>query len=250
MLGLRDAVVTLTRIPLRVGDYDERRQARSVAWYPVVGALTGTLVGATALAAAWAGLPAGAAAVLAVTAELLLIGALHADGLADTADGLAGRDPEHRLAIMKDHAVGVYGVCTLTLAVLLKVLLLAELVQLGPMRFLGIVIGGYALSRAVIALPALLLSYPRAEGTGRAVVAGITPTITVLALLTGIVICAVSAAWSTPAMTVGALLATAAVGAYARARLGGATGDILGATAELALLATLIASLMPSFTIT
>ena len=119
------ALQLLTRLPVGDPMESDRDVADSVAWYAVVGALVGGLSGFVWWMAALA-LPTRAAAVLAVGATVMLTGALHEDGLADTADGLfGGRTPADRLRIMKDSATGAYGVLALVLIVLLRVNLLA-----------------------------------------------------------------------------------------------------------------------------
>src|SRR5918999_885579 len=105
---LTAALAFLTRAPVPAGDL-----VRAAPLFPVVGAALGALVGATAVG-------------LAVT------GALHVDGLADSADGLAGRDRDHALAIMRDHAVGTYGACALVLDLLAKTVALAHLDAIFP----------------------------------------------------------------------------------------------------------------------
>lgn len=113
------------------------------------------------------------AATMAVATEAALTGALHLDGLADCADGLAGRDREHRLQIMKDHSIGVYAAATLVLHLLLKVAALSTLLQaLRPGEMLLLLIGVYSASRGVMLPLARLLPYARVEGVARGVVQG------------------------------------------------------------------------------
>jgi len=117
------AVQFLTRLPTpRLDDLPPAWLARSGKYFPLVGGLVGGL-SALALLGAHAVWPSGPLpALLAVAVALVLTGALHEDGLADTADGFGGgRSPAQRLAIMKDPRLGTYGALTLGLAVAGKV---------------------------------------------------------------------------------------------------------------------------------
>ena len=127
MRGLRAAVGLLTRVPVgRIGS-DQLDTSRAIAWLPVVGAVIGVVVaGGYGLLVQL--LPNLAAAALAVTLGIVITGALHEDGLADTVDAFgAGGGPEETLRILKDPTHGTYGVIALVLSILLRVLALAAL---------------------------------------------------------------------------------------------------------------------------
>src|SRR5438045_786510 len=106
--GLRAAIVFLTRVPAGGFPYREPEWRWAPAWFPLVGAGVGAVAGGVAWLAAGAGsLVAGA---LAVIASLLVTGAFHEDGLADTADALGGAyDREKLFAILKDSRIGSFG---------------------------------------------------------------------------------------------------------------------------------------------
>ena len=105
---LRVAFAFLTRLP--VGSPPDLPLARAAWAFPVVGALVGAIGGGIYLCAEFVGLAGSTAALLAVGATVLATGALHEDGLADTADGLVARgDPARRLAVMRDSRIGTYG---------------------------------------------------------------------------------------------------------------------------------------------
>jgi adenosylcobinamide-GDP ribazoletransferase len=234
---LRSAVAAvgfLTAVPVGrhagTADGDLLRDG-SVA-FPVVGAALGAAVGLTAWAAAFV-LPAFPSAVLGVGAGVLLTGALHLDGLADTADGvgawLSGADPS---TAMHDPRLGVFGGAALMLDLALKVAVLSALVA-GP-RFPVEVIAAGALGRA--ASVAVLATTPyagEAGGTGawtRGVGLGRCLAATVLAAAIGL------AAVGLPAfgaMTVATAAMAGVLRRWSRRHLGGMTGDTLGATAEL-----------------
>lgn len=248
-----DAVAFLTRVPVPArGGFD----LAGAAWaFPVVGALVGAVVGVVAAGGSLV-VPVLVAAVLAVVVEVVLTGALHLDGLADCADGCGGRDRASRLAIMKDHSVGVYGVAAVALDLLLKVALLHGLLVVGAGTghwwVVAVTAAVWALSRTMMLPLAVALPYARAEGTGRALVEGLTWRRVVVALGVAGVLLTV-AAWvsvlasgtarpgvalvvATPVVATTSLL----VGLWARRTLDGVTGDVLGATAELTLLSGLL----------
>lgn len=215
------------------GDLGETAEdmAAAVGWFPLVGlVLGGLLAGLSALLDGMFSAPVRA--FLLVLALAAFTRGLHLDGLSDTADGLLShRDRERRLAIMKDSRVGTFGVLALIFIVGLKTLLLAETVGPGAWRaaLLFPVLGRWAAS-----LTAGLSSYARPEGglgrsfvdlAGKRELAGAA----VLALVSSVLI--LGAAGLVAALAVG-LTAVAGVQVWRR-QIGGATGDILGATVEL-----------------
>jgi adenosylcobinamide-GDP ribazoletransferase len=239
--ALTDATTLLTRLPLpRTRPPSEAEVVRGAVCFPVVGAGIGLAVAATATTCAlW--LPPGVAAVLAVAVDLRVTGALHLDGLADSADGLAGSDRDHALAIMRDHSVGVYGMIAIGLDLLLKSAALAALVVPGSgAGAVAPVVAAYALSRAAPLPLACLLDYPRAEGTGRAIVQGLTPGRVAAGVGVAAVVAVAAGSATAAAMLAAGAIATLAVGVTARRRVGGVTGDVLGASVELAVLSALV----------
>jgi adenosylcobinamide-GDP ribazoletransferase len=224
------AVGFLTRLPLgRSAGPDAL--TRGAPLFPLVGAAIGGAVGGVAVGSAQV-LPALAAGALAAAAELIATGALHADGLADSADGLAGRDRERALAIMRDHSLGAYGASALVLDLVLKAVALGALAEEGAVLP---VVAAFALSRAVPLPLAAALPYARpGEGTGRLLAerTGIRAVAAGAAL--AIAVSVATAGLAALALVACAVAVAAVVGALARRRLGGVTGDVMGAGIELA----------------
>lgn len=194
-------------------------------WFPVVGAGLGLALGGL-----WWGAdrlwPPAVAAALVVVADLGLTGALHLDGLVDSADGMLSHvPPERRLEVMATPDVGAFGLAAGASALLLRFAALAAL-RPAPLLLAGLWCG----SRTAMALVALALPYARAEGGladaflgDRAAPIGVAGLATA-ALLAGL--------WRVgPGLAAVAALAVAAaaVAALGRRRLGGFTGDVLGA---------------------
>ncbi|MBE9638644.1 adenosylcobinamide-GDP ribazoletransferase [Salipiger mangrovisoli] len=226
---LQVAVMLLTRLP--AGRIEGEAPALSAArWaFVPVGALVG-LLGWAALAGTLAtGASPPLAAVLAVAAHVLATGALHVDGLADFADGLGGgRDRTHCLEIMRDSRIGSYGVMALILASALWVAALAQLgPQLGSWGGAGwfVLIGMF--SRAAMVAVQEGLPPARADGMGRLAAGRSRAARLVLLVVTagGLLL---AGATGLMLVLVCATVA-AALGRLAQQRIGGVTGDVLGA---------------------
>jgi adenosylcobinamide-GDP ribazoletransferase len=226
---VREAIAFLTRLPVGGGALSKR----SALWFPLVGAALGALVGGAAVGLAEV-LPALLAGALAVALELALTGALHVDGLADSVDGLAGRDRERALAIMRDHAIGAYGTSALVLDLLAKAAALGALAERGEVLP---VVAAFAVSRAAALPLAAALPYARTEGTGRAL-DGLRPA----AAVAGVALAAAVAVAAGAPETLAAAPVVVAVWWLARRRLRGVTGDVMGAAIELTAVAALVAA--------
>jgi adenosylcobinamide-GDP ribazoletransferase len=218
--GLKDAVGLLTTIGRRGGSLS----ARALGWFPVLGAALGALVGACWWAAneAWTPFPA---AVVVVVADLAVTGMLHVDGLADSADGLLPHaDRERRLAIMRAPDVGAFGVAVVGIVLIALVAALAS----QPVSVL-LVVGLWMAARSLVAAVPALVPYAREDGIATSLLDG-APRWPVL----GVPIAALVAAADTGARGATAVVVGVAAGIgvllVARRRLGGFTGDVLGAT--------------------
>ncbi len=235
------AFALLSRLPLpRLPDAAFAHQARAGWAFGLVGAGVALIAGLVGVSAMWLGLPASAAAGLVLATQIAATGAMHEDGLADTADGLwGGWTRERRLEIMKDSAIGSYGVLALILSVGLRWVALAGLIGAGPGAGIGALVAAAALSRAL--LPGLMTALPgaRVDGLSRRVgVPGRAVSLAALALGLGVAMVGVGAA-ALPALAFAALSVTG-LALLARARIGGQTGDILGAAQQLAEIAVLL----------
>ncbi len=234
------AFALLTRLPLpRLPDAAFAHQARAAWAFALVGLVVGAVVAGIGIVALWSGLPATAAAGLVLTVQMVLTGAMHEDGLADTADGFwGGYTPDRRLEIMRDSQIGTYGVLALILVTGLRWMAIAALLGSGIAGLLAVA----ALSRGV--LPALMTGLPPARGDGLSASVG-QPSWRVA--LTSLALACVLAfgLLGAPALVllVVACGAAAGVSALARVKIGGQTGDVLGATQQLsetAMLLTLV----------
>lgn len=226
-LGILGALQFLTRVPVRLRSAPDL--AASVPWFPVVGAGIGAVVGGVA-----AGLghlvPSAVAAAVAVMCGIVLTGAFHEDGLADTADAFGGWTPEQRRVILKDSRHGSYGVAAMVGSILVRVLCVASL---GPAAAFAALVAAHTLGRGSavavmgVAPPmpteGLGADYARAVTAGRAAV-GVAAAVSIATLAVGW--------WALP------LAATAGIGAWAVAVIairafGGVSGDILGTVEQV-----------------
>lgn len=236
---LGSAFALLTRLP--VPDHAPRGAASAWAW-PVVGAVLGAIAAGFASAALWLGLTPGVVAAGVLVLLALMTGGLHEDGLSDTADGLfGGWTKERRLEIMKDSRVGSYGVLALVLVTLARWSALTTI--LGAGGIWGLIAVG-ALSRAPMGL--VMATLPNARGGGFSHATG-RPSAQVALAGAGaaVVIAFLFAGWVALPMLALTVLAVGLLARSARSRIGGQTGDILGAAqqlAEVACLAALAAS--------
>ena len=226
---LRIAAMTLTRLPVgRVAN--PAPGIATAAWaFPLIGLVIGCFSALAYSLAVSVQLPPAFAALVALAAGILVTGALHEDGLADTADGLGGgRTRADKLAIMRDSHIGTYGVLALIIALALRGVCLATL---PPAIALNALIALAAASRVgmVVALYALPPARPDGLGNAAAAVAPM-PCLAAIAIgLTALVI--LTSAW--PAIAVAMLAAGALLAWLAWRALGGQTGDILGALQQV-----------------
>jgi adenosylcobinamide-GDP ribazoletransferase len=242
--GLRLAGTLLTAIPIpgnaaAHGAPDRRTAAAAMYWAPVIGLLLGVAAAAVLLACRAGHSGPLLAAVLAIAVLAALTRGLHLDGLADFADGLGSGQPARRaLEIMKRSDIGPFGVVTIVLTVLIQVSALARAEQIGRGP-VAVVVAAVTARLAMMLACRHRVPSARPDGLG-ALVAG-----TVQPLWGGILVLTALAAagafgWIYPAAMAIALLISLALTSLATRRLGGITGDVLGAVAEVAAAACLL----------
>jgi adenosylcobinamide-GDP ribazoletransferase len=253
---LRLAFLLLTRIPVVSRGQMLMGQAARAAWaFPIVGVVVGAAGGLVFLGANHLGIGLAGATLLAISVQVLITGALHEDGLADTADGFGGgRDREQKLAIMRDSRIGTYGVVALMLAFGLRFSAINELANSlistsdeydqtvsNTSAVAVTLIAAGALSRVAMAAVWYLLPPARSDGLALScgkiplasvIAAGLVSSLVTFGLLDG-------ESW-------GVTIAAVAVAAFfmyalAKRQIGGHTGDVLGATQQIAEIAALLA---------
>ena len=227
------ALGLLTRLPIRVDAQAAMARGARSAWaWPLAGLVVGAVAGLVAAGAARVGLPVAVAALLAIIVQVILTGAMHEDGLADSLDGLwGGWTPERRLEIMKDSHIGVYGVAGLVLAVTLRWQVLALLLASGASAVAVLAALGAA-SRVPMVLTMAALPPARPDGLG-ATVGRPGAAATALSVLVGGAIATLAVGAAAIALALGMAVAGGFWAVAARRRVGGQTGDILGASQQV-----------------
>jgi adenosylcobinamide-GDP ribazoletransferase len=255
--GLRLSVTLLTVIPLRgpVTEPSRDTAAAAMAWAPAVGLLLGGIAAAVLVVADH---PLGAgpltAAGLAVAALALLTRGLHLDGLADLADGLGSGQPAAiALDIMRRSDTGPFGIVTLVLTLVIQVGALAHAETAGDGRGPAALIAAVVTGRLALTWACRRgVAGARREGLGAMVAETVRPAlavgITLAVLAAAVAVSAVATGdplgGTLPLAVVAGLAAAFVLQRHAVRRLGGITGDVLGALIETAATVTLVVAAM------
>lgn len=215
---------------------------RTLRWFPVVGAGIGAVLAGTWWVASelWG---AALAAAIVVAADLAVTGLLHLDGLADSADGLLPHmDREQRLRVMRQPDVGAFALGVVPAVLLVRWAALAD--AAGTAAEVSL-IAIWCASRTLVAVIPALVPYARSEGLATPLLGGAGPWLALWLLPCAAGLSATEAGAGALAVPV-AVTAAAAVTQLARRRLGGYTGDVLGAVVVVAETAALIVLAVPS----
>jgi len=221
--------LTILPLPFRAGD-EEKQLGRSVRYFPVVGLLIGLAV-AFLDAALLHIFPPAVSSMLIVIALVAVSGGLHIDGLADTADGFfSSRPKEQMLEIMRDSRIGPMGVVAIVCLIGLKMVALTSISS--DLRW-GTILMMPLAGRCALAIMLTLMLYARPEG-GLVTAFQQNPCALNAFLAAGTLVCV---GWIMGtvglAMAVVALVGTLVVAAYSLHKIGGMTGDTLGASCEI-----------------
>lgn len=227
MTGLVQALALLTRIRVPSG---ATFPGGGAGWFPVVGALIGLVIaGIYALLYGW--VPSLLGGVVAVSAGVWLTGALHEDGLADTLDALgSGAVASDALEIMRDSRLGAYGTLGLTVSVLWRVTAVASLT---PVAAVAGLVAAHSLARvgAVVLMATTIPARP--DGLGRSWSSGLSIREVSVAAVGGLIVGLIALGrWVTALIALTGLVVLG-VRWVARRRIGGVTGDVLGASEQL-----------------
>lgn len=223
------AVMFFTRIPIRFSSFDNADLNKATRYFPLVGILVGA-VGALVFWLSDLLLPLEIALLLSIASTVLLTGAFHEDGLADTVDGLGGSwSKEQVLAIMVDSRIGSYGAIGLVLVLLTKYQALSyQTAALIPASL----VAGHALSRLCAVLVMATQSYVKAEGKSKPLATQPNITELIIATFFGLAPLAFLEMKFLTAL-VPVTLVWLWFSAKIKSRIGGYTGDCLGAMQQL-----------------
>lgn len=232
------ALQFFTRLPIpRWVGFEQDWLHHASRYFPLVGVVVGA-IGAAVYAACALVLPAPVAAVLSTAATIYVTGAFHEDGFADTCDGLGGGMTRERvLEIMKDSRIGSYGAVALVLLLGLKIGVLS---MMAPTMAVAALLLAHPLSRLAASSLILTLDYAREHGKAKPMAQRMRPmefAVACLCVALPAVLLGANGAlrWTTIAAAVVAAGAVAAwLGAKCVRRIGGYTGDCLGAVQQVA----------------
>ena len=231
------ALQFFTRLPIpRWVGFDPAWLNQASRYFPLVGVVVALITAATYALAAWL-LPAPVAVILSTAAGIYATGAFHEDGFADMCDGFGGgMTPERVLEIMKDSRIGAYGAIGIICMLGLK---LTTLAMLPPMATIGALLVAHPLSRLMATSLIWRLDYARAEGKAKPLAQKMSSTEFLIAAITAALpaFSAVALHWLPLTALLAGVLA-AAIAAYWLSRkfirrIGGYTGDCLGAVQQV-----------------
>lgn len=229
MGSFSSAIQFLTVIPVRGSD---RPPGSAAGWFPLVGALLG-LGGAGIYLAMVMVAPVPIAALLTVLFWTMITGVLHEDGLADVADALrAGRGVDRMHAILKDSRIGTYGAVALVFSVLIRWQAIANLGEAEPWRVAAIFVAAQSISRAGLVALAWT-SRPVRDGLGFQFLASLGTGSSLLAIAQGVIAAALCGPRAAILIVLGVYAILRLLQGWFYRRLGGVTGDCLGAASQI-----------------
>ncbi len=198
-------------------------------WFPAVGTSIGLVVGGTA-----AGLvelvPPTVAAAVAILLGIMITGAFHEDGLADTADAMGGWTQEGRREILKDSRHGSYGVAAMCGTIVVRIVCVASL---GPAAAFAGLVAAHTLGRgAAVAVMGLAPPVP-VDGLGADSTRTLSPTRAAFGVASAVALGTIAVGWWVAPLVAGVAASTLIVSVIARRAFGGVSGDILGAVEQV-----------------
>lgn len=221
----------LTIIPLKIKNVDEKKLAVSLIYFPVVGALLGLFLAGIYRAAVILRFQEFISNILPVIALVVLTGGMHLDGLADTFDALLSRrNKEEMLRIMRDPHIGVMGVLSILSVLLLKISFLSSI---SPVLKTASLVLSCVLSRWLLVVLMLLFPYARTDGKAKIFMQNINLKIVALATLIALCIAVVGMRVQGVGLLLIAVFSGYIICRSINKKIGGITGDTLGAVNEL-----------------
>lgn len=231
MQGLLLAIQFLTIAPIKIRDFNEKKLPQAVIFFPIVGLLLGLFLSGLNNLLLTLHFEQFISSTILVILLIISTGGLHLDGLADTFDAIAGgKNKEEILQIMRDPHIGTIGVTSIFCAVSLKIALLSSInhsLKLNALILMCVI------SRWSLVLTMFSFPYAREEGKAKAFIQGMN--INLFCLTTTITLLISAIIWQFKGLLIIALSGVIAlmIGKYISSKIGGITGDVLGAVNEL-----------------
>ena len=229
----------MTRIPVFVNvEYDEEKLGKSIKYFPLVGAIIGIFLSGINILAGKITVNRQIAAIIIIIAEIFITGLIHIDGLADTADGLFSyAEKEKILEIMKDSRVGTNGAVALILYFMTKVILLSEIrpeyIILYPV-----------ISRLSTSINAGLGEYARKNGMSNEIIAKNGKKEAVISIIITMILSFIILKAKGLIILIFAILFILLLMKGVKRKIGGITGDTMGASLELTSILVLLAGVV------
>ena len=232
MKGFLAAIGFLSAIPLKTAYVDEKELPRSLPFFPLVGLILGLIPAAGIMLMTALNFNGLVSSVVAVITLIILTGGLHLDGLADTCDAVSsGKDKEGMLKIMRDPHIGTMGVIGLVSVLALKVSLISAISA--PLKAVSLILM-CVLSRWALVLSIFVFPYAREEGKAKAFWEGVNPRIMVLTTVGTLALTSMISGLKGLPIFGAVAVVIYLFGRFFKAKIGGMTGDTLGAANELA----------------
>jgi len=229
-VGLLAALQFLTRVPIRLKK--EPSLNATVAWFPLAGAIIGAAVGGVA-SGLWHVVPPLVAGAVGVAVGLLITGAFHEDGLGDIADAFGGGwTVERRLEILKDSRQGTYGVAAICTSIVIRVVSMGSLP--GPWAMFTGAVAAHTMGRVAAVGMAGTMKLATHSGLGADYGRSTTRLRAAVSVLGGTALTAAVVGWWALPLAAASLVAVVATGTLAKRKIGGISGDVLGATEQVA----------------
>lgn len=231
MTSLLLALQFLTILPIKIKGFTEAKLARSMIFFPVIGLLIALFLAGVNSLFSFLGFNGIVLNVILVVALIILTGGMHLDGLSDTFDAISSnKDKNEMLGIMRDSHCGVMGILSIICVILLKISFLSSL---SAGHKIGAIILMCVFSRWAMVFLIFLFPYARDEGKGKIFSKGINQEILMIATLLAMIAAAVIFKIIGFVILVLAAFAAYMFGKLIAKKIGGITGDVLGATNEL-----------------
>lgn len=231
MTGLIGSIIFLTRIPIKTRR--ELSTAKSAPWFPIAGLLIGSCV-AIVIVAIGRFLSGDVTAALAVTIGILMTGAFHEDGLADTVDALVGGwTVEDRLRILKDSRHGTYGVTALVTSIAIRILSLGAICDISLKTGAVATICAHLIARALAVFSMLIAPRSPHPGLGSDYLSQLNRFACWRGLTIGSIVAVALAGWSSLTALVIGVVCSLLIVIWATKKIGGISGDILGAIEQV-----------------
>lgn len=231
MRSILFAAQFLTIIPIKIKYIDEKIPPNSLVYFPVVGLFLGLILGGANLLLSILRFDEFAASVILIVSLIVLTGGIHLDGLSDTFDALlSGKEKDKMLDIMRDPHIGVMGVLSIVSIILLKISFLSSIDS--TLKMISLLLS-CVLSRWALVFLMFLFPYARREGKAKIFMQHINYRIFSLATMITLVL--VIWVWQLKGLSIFLVVSVIAyiIGKFINNKIGGMTGDTLGAMNEI-----------------